>query len=161
MKRVFLAVSLVLALACCVGPAPAAAQEFFKGKTIRLIVGNSTGGSMDDWGRFLAQYWGRHIPGSPEIIVQNMAGAGTIIAANYIYSVAKPDGLSIGLVNPAIYVDQLLRAKEVKFDWQKFSFIGSPERARLRVVHAHRHALQDARRYAQGERAAAVRRVSD
>ena len=57
-----------------------------------------------------------------------MAGAGTIIAANYIYSVAKPDGLSIGLVNPAIYVDQLLRAKEVKFDWQKFSFIGSPER---------------------------------
>ena len=72
MKRVFLAVSLVLALACCVGPAPAAAQEFFKGKTIRLIVGNSTGGSMDDWGRFVAQYLGRHIPGSPEIIVQNM-----------------------------------------------------------------------------------------
>ena len=128
MKRVILAVSLVLALSCCVGSARAAEQEFFKGKTIRLIVGNSTGGSMDDWGRFLAQYWGRHIPGSPEIIVQNMAGAGTIIAANYIYSVAKPDGLSIGLVNPAIYVDQLLRAKEVKFDWQKFSFIGSPER---------------------------------
>ena len=97
MKRIILAVSLVLVLACCVGPAPAAAQEFFKGKTIRLIVGNSTGGSMDDWGRFLAQYW---------------AGAGTIIAANYIYSVAKPDGLSIGLVNPAIYVDQLLRARK-------------------------------------------------
>jgi tripartite-type tricarboxylate transporter receptor subunit TctC len=57
-----------------------------------------------------------------------MAGAGTIIAANHIYNVAKPDGLSIGLVNPAIYVDQLLGAKEVKFDWQKFSFIGSPER---------------------------------
>ena len=56
-----------------------------------------------------------------------MAGAGTIIAPNH-YNVAKPDGLSIGLVNPAIYVDQLLGAKEVKFDWQKFSFIGSPER---------------------------------
>jgi tripartite-type tricarboxylate transporter receptor subunit TctC len=106
----------------------ASAQDFFKGKTIRLIVGNSTGGSMDDWGRFIAQHWGRHIPGNPDILVQNMPGAGTIIAANHIYNVAKPDGLSIGLVNPAIYVDQLLRAKEVKFDWQKFSFIGSPER---------------------------------
>jgi tripartite-type tricarboxylate transporter receptor subunit TctC len=83
---------------------------------------------MDDWGRFVALHLGRHIPGNPEVIVQNMAGAGTIIAANHIYNVAKPDGLSIGLVNPAIYVDQLLGAKEVKFDWQKFSFIGSPER---------------------------------
>ena len=108
--------------------AHATTHEFFKGKTIRLVVGNSTGGSMDDWGRFIALHLGRHIPGNPEVIVQNMAGAGTIIAANHIYNVAKPDGLSIGLVNPAIYVDQLLGAKEVKFDWQKFSFIGSPER---------------------------------
>jgi tripartite-type tricarboxylate transporter receptor subunit TctC len=104
------------------------AQEFFKGKTIRLFVGNSTGGSMDDWGRFIALHLGRHIPGNPDVVVQNMPGAGTIIAANYVYNVAKPDGLSIGLVNPAIYVDQLLGAKEVKYDWQKFSFIGSPER---------------------------------
>lgn len=108
--------------------APAAAQDFFKGKTIRLIVGNSSGGAMDDWGRFLAQYFGRHIPGNPEFIVQNMPGAGAIIAANYIYNVAKPDGLTIGVVNPANYIDQLLGSKEVKFDWPKFSWIGSPER---------------------------------
>jgi tripartite-type tricarboxylate transporter receptor subunit TctC len=57
-----------------------------------------------------------------------MAGAGTIIAANHIYNVAKPDGLTLGLINPSIYMDQLLGAKEVKFDWQKFSWIGSPER---------------------------------
>ena len=110
------------------GLARATTHDFYKGKTIRLVVGNSTGGSMDDWGRFVALHLGRHIPGNPEIVVQNMAGAGTIIAANHIYNVARPDGLSIGLVNPAIYVDQLLGAKEVKFDWQKFSFIGSPER---------------------------------
>ena len=128
MKKIALLFSFVLALASVAAAAQIGTDDFFKGKTIRLIVGNSTGGSMDDWGRFIALHLGRHIPGNPEVIVQNMAGAGTIIAANHIYSVAKPDGLSIGLVNPAIYVDQLLGAKEVKFDWQKFSFIGSPER---------------------------------
>jgi tripartite-type tricarboxylate transporter receptor subunit TctC len=83
---------------------------------------------MDDWGRFLAPHLSKNIPGSPDIVVQNMAGAGTIIAANYVYGVAKPDGLTLGLVNPAIYIDQLLGAKEVKFDWPKFSWIGSPEK---------------------------------
>jgi tripartite-type tricarboxylate transporter receptor subunit TctC len=83
---------------------------------------------MDDWGRFVAQHLGRHIPGSPDIVVQNMPGAGAVIAANYIFNVAKPDGLSLGLINPANYIDQLLGSKEVKFDWPKFSWIGSPER---------------------------------
>ena len=128
MKKIVVFLWLVLVSMLITRSVHASSHEFFKGKTIRLIVGNSTGGSMDDWGRFIALHLGRHIPGNPEVIVQNMAGAGTIIAANHIYNVAKPDGLSIGLVNPAIYVDQLLGAKEVKFDWQKFSFIGSPER---------------------------------
>ena len=88
-------------------------------------MGNSVGGAQDDWGRFVAQYLGKHIPGNPDIVVQNMPGAGTVIAANYVYSVAKPDGLTLGLINPAIYIDQLLGAKEVKFDWPKFSWIGS------------------------------------
>lgn len=120
---VFLLISGVLT-----GAAQASSHEFFKGKTIRLVVGNSAGGAMDDWGRFVAQHLGRHIPGSPEIIVQNMPGAGAIIAANYIYNVAKPDGLTLGLINPANYIDQLLAAKEVKFDWPNFSWVGSPER---------------------------------
>lgn len=108
--------------------AQATSHEFFKGKAIRLLVGTSAGGAMDDWGRFLAQHLGRNIPGNPDIVVQNMPGAGTVIAANHIYNVAKPDGLTIGVVNPGIYVDQLLGMKEVKFDWPKLSFIGSPER---------------------------------
>ena len=82
---------------------------------------------MDDWGRFVAPHLSKHIPGNPDIVVQNMPGAGTVIAANHVYSVAKPDGLTLGLVNPAIYIDQLIGAKEVKFDWPKFSWIGSPE----------------------------------
>ena len=90
-------------------------------------MGNSVGGAMDDWGRFVAQYMGKHIPGNPDIVVQNMPGAGGVIAANHIYNVAKPDGLSLGLVNPAIYIDQLVGSKEVKFEWQKYSWIGSPE----------------------------------
>ncbi|HWO43236.1 MAG TPA: tripartite tricarboxylate transporter substrate-binding protein [Candidatus Eisenbacteria bacterium] len=127
MKKLgFYAFVLCGALMIC-SAARATTHEFYKGKSIRLIVGTSAGGAMDDWARFLAPHLARHIPGTPDIIVQNMAGAGTVVAANYIYNVAKPDGLTLGLVNPAIYIDQLLGAKEVKFDWPKFSWIGSPE----------------------------------
>jgi tripartite-type tricarboxylate transporter receptor subunit TctC len=126
MKKILILTGLVI-VSSLAGSMKAAAQEFFKGQTIRLIVGYSTGGAMDDWARFVAQHWGRNIPGNPDIIVQNMPGAGGIAAANYIFNVAKPDGLSLGLVNPALYSDQLIGAKEVKFDWPKFAWIGSPE----------------------------------
>ena len=110
------------------GYTQAPAGEFFKGKSIRIIVGTSVGGANDDWARFIALYLGKHIPGSPAVVVQNMPGAGTVIAANHVFNIAKPDGLTLGLVNPGIYTDQLLGAAEVKFDWPKFSFIVSPER---------------------------------
>ena len=128
MKKIISFVFFLFGSVLVAGAAQESSQEFFKGKTIRLVVGNSTGGAMDDWGRFVAQYMGKHIPGSPDIVVQNMPGAGAVIAANYIYNVAKPDGLTLGLINPANYIDQLLGSKEVKFDWPKFSWIGSPER---------------------------------
>ncbi len=108
--------------------AHAAADEFFRGKTIRLLIGTSVGGAMDDWGRFVAPHLARNITGNPDIVVQNMPGAGTVVAANHIYNIADPDGLTLGLVNPGIYIDQLIGAKEVRFDWGKFSAIGSPER---------------------------------
>src|SRR5919109_2278696 len=128
MKRIIFYVAFLFGFVRISGAADPASQDFYKGKAIRLVVGNSSGGAQDDWARFVAQYLGKHIPGSPDIVVQNMPGAGTIIAANYIYNVAKPDGLTLGLINTAIYIDQLLGAKEVKFDWPKFSWIGSPER---------------------------------
>jgi tripartite-type tricarboxylate transporter receptor subunit TctC len=126
MKRTLLLSALVL-VAFSAGAMKAGAQDSYKGQTIRLFVGYSTGGAMDDWARFVARHLGRNIPGNPDVIVQNMPGAGGIAAANYIFNVAKPDGLSLGLVNPALYSDQLIGAKEVKFDWRKFTWIGSPE----------------------------------
>ncbi|MSP41285.1 MAG: hypothetical protein EXR70_22590 [Deltaproteobacteria bacterium] len=128
MKRIVRLGFLLLAFVPLRSGVEAATDEFYRGKTIRLVVGNSVGGAMDDWARFVALYLGKHIAGNPTVVVQNMPGAAGIIAANYVYSVAKPDGLTLAVVNPALYVDQLLGAKEVKFDWPKFVFIGSPER---------------------------------
>ena len=127
MKRKLFCLLLLIGFTFLYSLAHAASDEFFKGKSIRFVVGNTPGGAQDDWARFLAQHLGRNIPGTPDIIVQNMGGAGGVIAANYVYNVAKPDGLTLGFVNPAIYIDQLIGAKEVKFDWAKFSWIGSPE----------------------------------
>ena len=128
MKKIARRFFPVVALALVCADAHADSHDFFKGKSVRIIVGNSVGGAMDDWARFIALYFGKHIPGNPTVVVQNMPGAGTIIAANYVYNIAKPDGLTLGLVNPGVYIDQLLRATEVRFDWPKFSFLGSPER---------------------------------
>jgi tripartite-type tricarboxylate transporter receptor subunit TctC len=127
MKRTILSAFFLFGFALLSSVAHATSHEFFKGKSIRLVVGASAGGAQDEWARFLAPHLGRNIPGGPDIVVQNMPGAATVIAANYVYNIAKPDGLTIGLVNPAIYIDQLIGAKEVKFDWTKFSWIGSPE----------------------------------
>ncbi len=124
--------SAVLALFAFVlcGGARAAAQSapFYQGKTIRLIVGYSAGSAYDQYGRLIAQYIARHVPGNPEIIVQNMPGGGSLIAANYLYSVAKPDGLTLGMSGDGIYFDQLLGNKEVRYDVRKFAWIGSVDR---------------------------------
>jgi tripartite-type tricarboxylate transporter receptor subunit TctC len=128
MKRTILSAFLLIGFALLASIAHATSHDFFKGKSIRLVVGTSTGGAQDEWARFIAPHLGRNIPGSPDIVVQNMPGAGTVIAANHMYNIAKPDGLTLGLVNPAIYVDQLLGSKEIRFDWPKFSWLGSPER---------------------------------
>ena len=106
---------------------PGAQAPFYQGKTIRIIVGSSAGGGYDLWPRLVARFLGKQLPGNPDVIVQNMPGAGSLVAANYVYGVANPDGLTIGAVNPALYFDQLVGRKEVRFDWVKFSWIGSPE----------------------------------
>jgi tripartite-type tricarboxylate transporter receptor subunit TctC len=104
-----------------------AQTPFYQGKTVRLVIGSSAGGGYDLWARVIARYMGKYIPGNPEIVPQNMPGAGGVVAANYVYGVAKPDGLTLGAFNPALYFDQLVGRPEVKFDWAKFTWIGSPE----------------------------------
>ena len=111
------------------GKCPANAQtSFYQGKTVRTIVGNLPGDTHDLFARAYARSMGKHIAGTPEIIVQNMPGAGTMIAANHVYNIAKPDGLTLGSLSPALYYAQLTGSKEVRFDWPKFTWIGSPER---------------------------------
>ena len=122
MKKFLFAVLLL-----SIGTSVHAQADFYKGKTIRLIIGYSAGGTNDLWARAIARHWGKHIPGNPDFIVQNMPGAATLVAANYIYGVEKPDGLTLGLVAPALFFNQLGGQKEVKFDWAKFTWIGSPE----------------------------------
>jgi tripartite-type tricarboxylate transporter receptor subunit TctC len=107
---------------------PVLAQApFYQGKTIRIVIGSSTGGGYDLWARVLARYYGKYIPGNPTILVQNMPGAASIVATNYLSNVAKPDGLTLGAILPAIYFDQLVGRPEVKFDFAKIAWIGSPE----------------------------------
>jgi tripartite-type tricarboxylate transporter receptor subunit TctC len=108
---------------------PAFAQEkFFEGKTIRIIVGFSAGGGFDAHSRAIGRHMSKHIPGSPSIQVENMAGAGSMIAANYIYNQAKPDGLTIGNWIGGLILQQALGAKGVAFDAAKFEWVGAPVR---------------------------------
>lgn len=82
-----------------VGPQRSAADEFYKGKTIRFVVGFAAGGGYDLSARIVGRHIGKHIPGNPTIVVEKMTGAGSLIAANYTYSSAKPDGLFVGIWN--------------------------------------------------------------
>jgi len=107
----------------------AAQAPYFQGKTIRFVVGYPAGSTHDLWARLVGPYMTKFIPGNPNTIVQNMPGAGSTVAANYVYSAAKPDGLSIAVVNAGLYFDQLLGRKEVQFDWSKFAWIGSTTRS--------------------------------
>src|SRR5688500_15416543 len=104
---------ILLGLTSIASDGLAQGEPFYKGKTVRIMVGFAPGGVMDLWARLLAQHLGKYIPGKPSVIVQNMTGAGSMTAANYVYSVAKPDGLTLGLIFPALYFDQHLGAKEV------------------------------------------------
>jgi tripartite-type tricarboxylate transporter receptor subunit TctC len=107
--------------------ASADAQEpFYRGKTIRLIVGLAPGGGYDLYSRVIARQIGKHIPGNPTIVVENMTGAGSVIAANYMYKAANPDGLTIGHVLGGLFLQQLLGNPAIEFDGRKFEYIGVP-----------------------------------
>jgi tripartite-type tricarboxylate transporter receptor subunit TctC len=125
MKNVAIAFWLVIT---CLSNAQAQAP-FYEGKTIRIVVGLPAGDAYDLYARMLAAHMGKYIPGNPSIIVQNMPGASTIITANHVYNIGKPDGLTFGSILPSLYFDRLLRRKEVQFDWPKFVWLGSFERS--------------------------------
>src|SRR3954454_22691003 len=105
---------------------PAVAQDFYKGKSIRVVVGFSAGGGFDTYASTIARHMGKHLPGQPSLVVENMTGACSLIAANHIYKVAKPDGLTIGHFIGGLFLGQVLGQKGIEFDARKFEFIGAP-----------------------------------
>ncbi|HXG53164.1 MAG TPA: tripartite tricarboxylate transporter substrate-binding protein [candidate division Zixibacteria bacterium] len=102
--------------------------DFYRNKVVRIVVGSSPGGGYDYWARLLARFLPKYLPGNPDVVVQNMPGGGSVAAANYLYEVAKPDGLTVGMPNQLVYLGQIGGSREVKFDIQKFNWIGSPDR---------------------------------
>ena len=139
------------------GPTDLAGQSEadFKGKTIRLIIGTSTGGGVDLYARLVAQFLGRHLPGDPTIVPQNMPGASSVVAANYTYNMAKPDGLTLGALQGGAFFDQILGRDAAKFDWAKFTWIGSPERLEAQLymrADSPYKTLEDIRRAAEPPR---------
>ena len=120
------------ALASLFDAASVSAQaNFYQGKTITVVVGSAPGGLYDLWGRLLARTMGKYIPGNPNMLVQNMPGAGSIVAANYLYGVAKPDGLTIGMFQTHLYLMQMVGQSEVKFDVRRLNWLGSQEKGQM------------------------------
>ncbi len=104
----------------------AGAQDFYQGKTVRVIVGAAAGGGYDTYSRTIARHMGKHVPGNPAFVVDNMPGAGFLIAANHVYKVAKPDGLTIGHFIGGLFLQQLLGKSGVEFESVKYGFVGVP-----------------------------------
>lgn len=114
-------------IALSLGAAPVFGQEtFFKSKTMRIIVGGPPGGGFDSYARMIARTMPKYIPGAPTIIVDNMPGAGMMIAANHVYKVSKPDGLTIGHFTGSQTINQALGLPGVEFDMRKFYYLGAP-----------------------------------
>jgi tripartite-type tricarboxylate transporter receptor subunit TctC len=105
---------------------PVFADDFYKGKIIRVIVGGSAGGGFDIYTRAMARHMGKHIPGNPSLVVENMTGAGTFIAAKYVHSSAKPDGLSIGMFNGGLILGRVLGMKGIDIEMRELEFLGVP-----------------------------------
>ncbi len=117
--------AFTFALFLCFG-ATTSADDFYQGKNIRIVVGFSAGGGFDTYARALARHMSKHIPGQPAIVVENMTGAGSLIAANHVFKAAKPDGLTIGHFIGGLFLGQVLGQKGIEFDARKFEYIGAP-----------------------------------
>ncbi len=126
-----MAVTIILASAVFAGSA-AHAEDFYKGKTFRFIVGFSPGGGYDTYTRLIARYFGKYVPGNPTTLVQNMTGAGSLISANYIGRRARPDGLSGAVFNNSLIVQKALGDKKAgAVPFEKMEWVGAPSRGEI------------------------------
>jgi tripartite-type tricarboxylate transporter receptor subunit TctC len=125
-KGLSIVLTIIVSLSFFHATSAFAQESFYKGKTIRIIVATAAGGGYDLYTRTMARHLRKYIPGEPAIIVENMPGAGHLIGANYVYKVAKPDGLTMGHFIGSLFLQQLLGKPGVEFDALKFNFIGVP-----------------------------------
>lgn len=119
---------LVLLGVMSAGTVARAAEDFYRSKTVRIIVGFAPGGGFDAYARAIARHLGKHIPGNPSVVVENMTGAGSLISANYLYQLAKPDGLTIGNFHGNQIISQILGGSGIEFDARRIQWIGVPVR---------------------------------
>jgi len=101
-------------------------EPFYKGKSIRVVVATTAGGGFDAYTRTVVRHMGKHVPGRPTFVVENMPGAGHLIGANHMYRVAKPDGMTLGHFQGGLFLYQLLGRPGIEFDAAKFEFVGAP-----------------------------------
>jgi tripartite-type tricarboxylate transporter receptor subunit TctC len=118
------AVAVILSLAATPAAAGDSVAEFYSGKSISLLIGYGTGGGYDSYARALAHHLGKHIPGNPSIVPQNMPGAGGLAAANYLYNVARGDGLTLGIFGPFTALEPLFGNASARFDPTRLVWIG-------------------------------------
>ena len=143
-----LRLSLILVLASFF-PALAAEPDFYKGKTLNIIVSTDAGTGYDIYARTIARHWFNHIPGNPNIVVQNMTGAGGLRTANLLYNVTAKDGLTLGLVQSTVPFEPFFGNKSASFDAMKFNWLGTPSQEVLTVIVWHTvpvRTLQDAQK---------------
>ncbi len=122
MKRTLGAAALATLVAA--SPALAADEDFFKGKTITVYIGFSPGGTYDLFGRMVARFISKQIPGNPTVVASNMPGAGSFTASNWLYRIAPKDGTALGTVSQTLAIDEALKAKGVQFKAAEFTWIG-------------------------------------
>src|SRR3954453_8969498 len=122
-RTVTLALTTVAAMAFLIPPL--AAQDFYAGKQITLIVGAGVGGGYDHQARLVARHLGRHLPGNPPIIVQNMPAAGSMAATNYMFSTASRDGTTIALIQRGMLLDKITYPGTARFESAKFRWLAS------------------------------------
>jgi tripartite-type tricarboxylate transporter receptor subunit TctC len=124
-RRIWITAAVVLALMVSAYQPEAAAEDFYKGKTLTFVVGYRAGGGYDTFTRAVSRHLGKHIPGNPGIVVENKGGAGSLIAANLVYNSVKADGLTAGVFGAGLVTQQALGSKGLRFDARKFQWIGS------------------------------------
>ena len=126
MKRIFSLLSLLVGFAILATGADATAEDFYKGKTIRFIVGQAAGGGYDTYARMIARHISKHIPGNPATVVENMEGAGSLISANYVYKQASHDGLTVVIFNNSLVLQNGLGDPRIRIDFRKLGWVGAP-----------------------------------